>query len=211
MEQGPLEQLCEAADDFYRRGDAFGATGNLSVRVEEAVWITPTGRPLKGLRPAALACVGLDGAVRGENRPSKEVPFHLAVYRARADVRAIVHLHAPHTVALSCLEGLDPEEPLPPLTPYYLMRVAPLAVVPYFRPGSPALADAIGAAARTHDCLLLRNHGLVCTGTRFPEAVDRAVELEETARLFFLLRGERTRTLTPDEVAELRSVFGARR
>ena len=208
MDDAALENLCETADGLYRRGYAFGSTGNVSVRAGGEVWITPTGRPLKGLKPGDLARVSLDGASLGENRPSKESPFHLAFYRRREDVRAVVHLHTPYSVALSCLEDLDPENPLPPLTPYYFMRVAPLAVLAYFRPGSPGLAAAVEAAAPRHSCLLLWIHGVVCAGTTLAEAVDRAEELEQTARLFFILRGERVRHLTPEQVEELRAAFG---
>ena len=203
-----LENLCEAAESFYGRGYAFGSTGNISVRDGARVWITPTGKSLKGLRPGHLACVSLDGESLNENKPSKEFPFHLAVYTRREDVRAVVHLHTLYSVALSCLEGFDAENPLPPLTPYYFMRVAPLAVLPYFRPGSSGLAEAVGHAAPRHNCMLLRNHGVVCSGSTLSEAVDRTEELEQTARLHFLLRGERVRELTPEQVEELRQTFG---
>ena len=207
-EDAVLETLCETADSFYNRGYAFGSTGNISVRVGERVWITPTGKSLKGLNPGHLACVGLDGASLNENRPSKEFPFHLAVYTRREDVRAVVHLHTLYSVALSCLDGFDAENPLPPLTPYYFMRVAPLAVLPYFRPGSEELAQAVERAAPSHHCMLLSNHGTVCAGSNLNEAVDRAEELEQIARLYFILRGERVRHLTQDEVEELRKTFG---
>ncbi|HUE96796.1 MAG TPA: class II aldolase/adducin family protein [Longimicrobiaceae bacterium] len=207
MSTPELARLCEIGDQLYARGDAFGATGNLSVRVDDEVWITPTGRSLQGLGPDRLARIDLEGGTLGENRPSKEYPFHLACYRARSDVRAIVHLHAPHTVAVSCLAALDPVEPIPALTPYYVMRVAPLAVVPYHRPGSEHLAAAVGEAVLEHDCMLLRNHGSICTGRNVGEALDRAIELEETARLFLLLRNHDVRHLSPAEVAELRRVF----
>ncbi|HYY99612.1 MAG TPA: aldolase, partial [Pyrinomonadaceae bacterium] len=203
-----LETLCEVAGSFYARGYAFGSTGNVSVRDGERVWITPTGKSLKGLRPGHLACVSLDGESLNENKPSKEFPFHLAVYTRREDVRAVVHLHTLYSVALSCLDSFDAEGGLPPLTPYYFMRVAPLAVLPYFRPGSEALAAALGEAAARHNCMLLRNHGVVCAGSTLAEAVDRAEELEQTARLYFILRGERVRHLTPDEVEELKKTFG---
>lgn len=203
-----LAELCEAADSFHRRGYAFGATGNLSVRVGETVWVTPTGRPLCGLTSEDLALVDFSGATLNRNRPSKEAPFHLAIYRARAEARAVVHLHSTHAVALSCLADLDEQEPLPPLTPYYFMRVAPLAVIPYHRPGSPALAAAVERAAPAHNSLLLRHHGLICLGSSLSEAADRAEELEETARLYFLLRGERVRHLSAGDIEELRRVFG---
>lgn len=203
-----LEQLCETADGFYRRGYAFGSTGNISVRAGDRVWITPTGKSLQGLRPEQLACVSLEGATLNENRPSKEFPFHLAVYARREDVRAVVHLHTTYSVALSCLDSFDSDGPLPPLTPYYFMRVAPLAVLPYFRPGSEGLAAAVAEAAPRHNCMLLRNHGVVCAGSTLSEAVDRTEELEQTARLYFILRGERVRHLTGEEVEELRKTFG---
>ena len=203
-EEALLESLCETAESFYRRGYAFGSTGNISVRAGERVWVTPTGKSLNGLRPGQLACVGLGGESLNENRPSKEYPFHLAVYTRREDVRAVVHLHTIYSVALSCLEEFGEESALPPLTPYYFMRVAPLAVLPYFRPGSAGLAEAVGEAAPRHNCMILRNHGVVCAGSTLSEAVDRTEELEQTARLHFILRGERTRTLTPEQIEELK-------
>lgn len=207
MNEAVLQTLCDRADEFYARGDAFGGSGNLSVREGDSVWITPTGYQLKGMVQDDLAEVGLDGAVRGRNRPSKEVPFHLAIYRARPDVKGIVHLHAPYSVAVSCLADLSEPEPIPALTPYFLMRVAPLGVVEYFRPGSAELAAAIGRKAESVDCMLLRNHGLVCTGSSFVEAADRAIELEETCKLHILLRGSRTRLLTAGERRELEEAF----
>ncbi|HEX8139196.1 MAG TPA: aldolase [Pyrinomonadaceae bacterium] len=208
MKNSALENLCEVADSFYLRGYAFGSTGNLSVREGSEVWITPTGKSLRGLTPDRLACIDLQGASRNENRPSKEFPFHLAIYKQKHEAQAIVHLHSTYSVALSCLEAFDSENPLPPITPYYFMRVAPLAVLPYFRPGSEDLAQAVEAAAPAHHSMLLRNHGLICSGSSLSEAVDRTEELEQTARLYFILRGQEVRHLTPEEVAELKRVFG---
>ena len=208
MNTPALEQLCEVAASFYHRGYSFGSTGNISLRLDDKVWITPTGQSLKGITHHQLACIDLAGTTLNESRPSKEFPFHLAIYRTREEARAVVHLHSTHAVALSCLESLDAEQPLPPITPYYFMRVAPLAVLPYFRPGSPALAEAVERAAPSSNCMLLRNHGVICLGSNLNEAVDRTEELEETARLYFLLRGERVRHLTSGEIEELRQVFG---
>lgn len=200
----PREVLVEAGASFFARGFAFGSTGNLSVRIGGAVWVTPTGRSLRDLRVDELAGIDLEGNRLDGNAPSKEYPFHLAAYRAAGErAGAIVHLHSTYSVALSCLEEIT----LPVMTPYFQMRVAPLGVVPYFRPGSAELAEAIGDAARDHDSVLLRNHGLVCLGRTMEEAVDRAEEMEETAKLRFLLRGEALRELSPPELEEIHRVF----
>ncbi|HEX8499068.1 MAG TPA: aldolase [Pyrinomonadaceae bacterium] len=198
-----LEQLCDVANSLFERGYAHGSTGNISARVGGEVWVTPTGQPLRGLAPARLARLDPGGKRLNGNSPSKEYPFHLAIYRQRPEARAVVHLHSTYAVALSCLESFAGDESLPPLTPYYFMRVAPLAVLPYFRPGSPGLAGAIEGVAAAHHSILLRNHGLICAGSSLSEAADRAEELEQTARLHFILRGEKTRPLSPADVQEL--------
>ncbi|MBK9167451.1 MAG: class II aldolase/adducin family protein [Bryobacterales bacterium] len=208
MAPSELQELCDTAGSFHRRGYAFGSTGNLSVRVGPHVWITPTGKPLRDLEPEHLAQIDLQGAPLNGVLPSKEYPFHLLAYEsAGPGVAGVVHLHSTHAVALSCLATLDESDPLPLMTPYYRMRVHPLAVLPYFRPGSPELAEAVGRAAEAHHCILLRNHGIVCLGGTIAEAADRAEELEETAKLFFLLRHERLNLLTPDQRDEIDRAF----
>lgn len=205
MSEQALAQLCEIGASFYARGLAFGSTGNLSLRVGEQIWVTPTGRSLRNLRPEDLACIDASGAALNGNRASKESPFHLAAYRnAGARASAIVHLHSTYSVALSCLAHPD----FPAITPYFQMRVAPLAVLPYFRPGSPELGDAVGEAAKDHNCMLLRNHGLICLGRTLDEAIDRTEELEETAKLLFLLKGHSVQLLTAEHIEDIRRVFG---
>jgi 3-dehydro-4-phosphotetronate decarboxylase len=205
-----LEQLCSVARSFHDRGYAFGSTGNLSIRIGDEVWITPTGESLRDVTPARMACIAMDGGTRkNANKPSKEYPFHLAAYRAAGGrAQALVHLHSTYTVALSCLQDLPSPDPMPPITPYYLMRVSPLAVLAYFRPGSTDLAGAVEAAARNHDCLLLRNHGSICLGASLSEAVDRTEELEETAKLFFILGDRPLRLLTAEDKEDIRQVYG---
>jgi 3-dehydro-4-phosphotetronate decarboxylase len=204
----PLEHLCEVAASFHARGLAFGSTGNLSLREGDRVWITPTGCSLRNVTPGMMALIGMDGAPLNDRKASKEYPFHLAAYRAAGErASALVHLHCTYTVALSCLADLDEAEPLPVFTPYYLMRVAPLAVLPYFRPGSTELAGAVGVAAAAHDAMLMRNHGVITLGRTMDEAVDRCEELEETAKLWFLLRDQSIRRLSTEERAEIERVF----
>lgn len=203
-----LELLCSAARSFHDRGYAFGSTGNLSLRIGDDIWITPTGESLRDVTPEGLARIDASGAAKNGNKPSKEYPFHLAAYRAAgARAEALVHLHSTYTVALSCLEDLPATDPMPPITPYYLMRVSPLAVLPYFRPGSGDLAGAVERAAADHDCMLLRNHGSICLGKTLGEAVDRTEELEETAKLFFLLKDRPLRLLTAHDADDIRATF----
>lgn len=206
-----LEQLCAVARSFHERGYAFGSTGNLSIRSGDQIWITPTGESLRDVTPDAMACIDQNGAPQNANKPSKEFPFHLAAYRAAGDrAQALVHLHSHYTVALSCLADLPDADPMPVITPYYLMRVSPLAVLPYFRPGSTDLAGAVEQAASRHDCILLRNHGSICLGATLNEAVDRTEELEETAKLFFTLRDRPLRALTDAECEDIRRTFWKR-
>lgn len=200
-----LQTLCDIGASFYGRGLAFGSTGNLSVRLDDQIWITPTGGSLRNLRPEDLACIDEVGTALNAKKASKESPFHLAAYRNAGDrARAIVHLHSTYSVAMSCLAR--PE--FPPITPYFQMRVAPLTVLPYFRPGSPELGVAVGEAVRDHNCMLLRNHGLITLGRTLEEAVDRAEELEETAKLVLMLRGQTVQLLTSADLEEIRQVFG---
>ena len=146
-------------------GLAPAASGNLSVRTADGTLLTPTGTRLGALDAAALARLDEAGARVAGPLPSKEAPLHLAIYRARPDARAIVHLHAPDAVAVSCLVDLDPDDALPAYTAYRVMRIGRLPLVGYLPPGDPALGDAAAAAApRAGRGLLLANHGLVGVG-----------------------------------------------
>jgi ribulose-5-phosphate 4-epimerase/fuculose-1-phosphate aldolase len=113
-------------------------------------------------------------------------------------------------MAVACLEGLDPEEALPPLTPYFVIRIGKLPLVPYFRPGDPALAAAVGRAAAASHALLLAQHGLIVGGRSLADAAANAEELEATARLFLMLKDRPCRVLTPAQRAELKSAFPRR-
>ena len=202
-----LALLCEMCASFYQRGYAFGSTGNLSVREGDRIWVTPTGKSLRNLREEDLACIDPSGQPLNGAKASKESPFHLAAYAsAGGRAGAIVHLHSTWATAMSCLQ--HPQ--FPPITPYFQMRVAPLAVVPYYRPGSEELAHAVGEAAKEHNCMLLRNHGLICMGRTLEEAVDRTEELEETSKLLLTLRGEKLQLLTHEQLDDIVRVFATK-
>ncbi len=195
--------LVRVARSLFARGYSFGTAGNLSLRCNEEVFITPTNSSFETVDADDIARLDLAGNVNGANRPSKEWPFHAAIYRARPDAGGVVHLHSHYATALSCLRDLDLADALPPLTPYYAMRVPKLPVVPYYRPGDPRLGGEVSARAAATTAMLLRNHGLIAFGATLAEAAALAEEVEEQARLYFRL-GERARLLTAAEIAELR-------
>jgi ribulose-5-phosphate 4-epimerase/fuculose-1-phosphate aldolase len=201
------EALCVLAKSMFDRGLTHGSTGNLSLRTESGYLMTPTGSSLGALDPARLAVLDAGGTHVGGDAPTKEALLHLAMYRERPRDAAVVHLHATHSVAVSVLEGVDPADVLPPLTAYYAMRIGTLPLLPYFAPGDAALAGAVGAAAARHHAVLLANHGPVVSGTSLAAAADAIEELEATAKLWLLLRGERVRTLDAGQVADLRRRF----
>jgi 3-dehydro-4-phosphotetronate decarboxylase len=188
-------------------GLAHGATGNISVRLDDGLLVTPTNARLGRLDPARIARLDRDGRHLGGDQPSKEAFLHQCVYEMRPDARAIVHLHSTHSVAISCLAGLDESDVLPPLTAYYVMRVGKLPLVPYFPPGDTRLAAAVRQVAAGHAAVLLANHGPVVAGRSLDAAVGAIEELEATARLYLLLQGQKARPLTPAQVQELRELY----
>ena len=194
------EALVMHGQSLYQRGYAHGSSGNLSVRLPDGLLITPTNSCLGRLDPARISKVDLQGNPVAGDAPSKEAFLHLAMYQERPSAQAIVHLHCTHCVAVSCLENFAG---LPPITAYYAMRIRQLALVPYYRPGDRALAEAVREQAKKHHAVLLANHGPVVAGKSLEDAVYNAEELEETAKLFLLLEGRRTRWLDTAQLADL--------
>lgn len=200
------DRVCAVGASLFRRGLTFGSTGNISVRHPDSGWLmTPTNASLGELDPARLAWLDAGGTLLSGDAPTKEAFLHRAMYAARGDAGAVVHLHSTYSVAVSCLDGLDPHDCLPPLTAYYVMRVGHLPLVPYHAPGDPNLARAVGALAGKHRAVLLANHGPIVAGTTLDNAVYATEELEETAKLRLLLQGHPVRPLTPIEVSDLQS------
>tara|TARA_R110002167_G_scaffold15774_13_gene62672 strand:- start:665 stop:1291 length:627 start_codon:yes stop_codon:yes gene_type:complete len=197
------EAICETGLSIYRRGLTHGATGNISVRIDDGWLMTPTGSTLGRLDPARLAKLDDAGNHVSGDKPTKESSLHRAVYDERPGTGAVVHLHSTHSVAVSVLADVDPADVLPPITAYYVMRVGKLPLVPFYRPGDPALGEAIREYAAGHHAMLLANHGPVVAGSSLSAAVDATEELEETAKLHLLLQGHRIRPLTPAQVAEI--------
>ncbi|MEO6928383.1 MAG: 3-oxo-tetronate 4-phosphate decarboxylase [Casimicrobiaceae bacterium] len=201
------DALARLGRSLFERGLTHGSSGNLSIRTDDGYLMTPTGSSLGSLDPARLAMLDAHGIHIGGDTPTKESLLHLAMYRQRPRDRAVVHLHSTHSVAVSLLADVDPDDVLPPLTAYYVMRVGRLPLLPYFPPGDPGLADVVAIAATRHHALLLANHGPVVSGTSLADAADVVEELEATARIWLLLRHEPVRTLTPEETTEIRRRF----
>ncbi|PXX95250.1 3-oxo-tetronate 4-phosphate decarboxylase [Halomonas sp. LBP4] len=202
------EQIATLGKSLFDRGLTMGSSGNISVRTGDGGWLmTPTNACLGRLDPARISRLDRDGRLLDGDKPTKESFLHTAMYEQRPQSGAIVHLHSTHSVAVSCLPEVDPCDCIPPLTAYYVMRVGRLPLVPYHVPGDPSLGDAVSGLAGQHSAVLLANHGPVVAGKSLEAAVYATEELEETARLYLLLRGQNPRTLTPEQVAELEARF----
>lgn len=202
------DEVCRVGQSLFQRGLTSGSTGNISVRTPDGGWLmTPTNVSMGTLDPARLSLFDADGRFVSGDAPTKEAFLHFSMYGERTDAGAVVHLHSSHSTAVSIMADIDPEDVLPPLTAYYVMRVGRLPLVPYFAPGDPALADAVRGLAGRHHAMLLANHGPVVAGTSLANAQYAAEELEETAKLFLMLQNHAKRVLTPEQVADLRRRF----
>ncbi|GKX44433.1 class II aldolase [Pectobacterium carotovorum subsp. carotovorum] len=203
-EQRAREEMVKLGASFFQRGYATGSAGNLSLLLDDGTLLaTPTGSCLGELDAERLSKVSMSGEWISGDKPSKEVSFHLSIYRNDPECKAIVHLHSTYLTALSCLEGLDTQDAIKPFTPYVVMRVGKVPVVPYYRPGDARLGEDLAKLASRYKAFLLANHGPVVTGKDLRAAADNMEELEETAKLIFILGDRKIRYLTADDIAEL--------
>ncbi len=190
---------------MFNRGLTMGSSGNISVKCKDGWLVTPTNASLGHLDPDRLSLLDKHGQLLSGDAPTKEVPLHTAMYDSVANCGAIVHLHSTHSVAVSLLPDTNPEDALPPLTAYYVMRVGKTALIPYHKPGDPMIGDAIKGLAGRYTSVLLANHGPVMAGKSLEAAVYATEELEETAKLHLLTRGLNPRALTADQITELQT------
>lgn len=209
MDAQELRQLMvEQGRSLFQRGFTTGGGGNLSLKLPNGnILSTPTGSSLGRLNAETLSEVALDGTHISGDRPSKEAGFHLAIYRSNPAINGIVHLHSTYLTALSARADLDPDNAIRAFTPYYVMRIGQLPVVPYFKPGAKELESELAKhTANGKRAVLLANHGPVVTGHSFLDAVDNAEELEETARLHWLLRNEQVNYLNEEQITQLQKM-----
>ncbi len=197
------ERLCRWGRSLFERGLTGGSSGNITVRSEGGFLATPTNSCLGFLDPAALSELDPDGHHTGGPAPTKEVPLHMAFYAARPKAGAVVHLHSTYATLLSCLADTDPEDAVPAVTPYVVMRVGRVPLLPYYAPGDAAIAPLIREKAAGASAVLLGNHGPVVSGATLEAAVFASEELEETAKLAILGKGHPLRLLDPAEIARL--------
>ncbi|EHM02095.1 putative aldolase [Acetobacteraceae bacterium AT-5844] len=208
-EQELREQLVAFGASLFQRGYSVGSAGNISVRLPDGYLMTPTNSSLGRLQADRISKLDQNWQHVGGDKPSKEVFLHRAVLTARPEAGAVVHLHSTYATAIGCIAAPGEDAPIPPLTPYFVMRVGRrLPIVPYYRPGDAAMEPAVFAAATDARAMLLANHGPVVSGKTLTDAVYAAEELEESAKLALMLRGQPARLLTPAQVEDLLSTFG---
>jgi ribulose-5-phosphate 4-epimerase/fuculose-1-phosphate aldolase len=201
------EEICTLGKSMFDRGLTPGSSGNISVRLDDGWLMTPTNSCLGRLDPAKISKVARDGALASGDKQTKESFLHVSMYQERPSAGAIVHLHSTHSVAVSCLADIDPKQPIPAITAYYVMKIGNLILLPYYPPGDKTLANAVREVARKHHAILLANHGPIVAGKDLESAVYATEELEETAKLYLMLRGNRLAILSPEQVAELQMKY----
>lgn len=207
-EDAQREEIVRFARSLFERGFSVGTAGNISVRREDGILITPTNSCMGFLEAARISKLDPKGQHVAGDPPSKELFLHRAFYATRPQAKAVVHLHSTYATALSCCTDLDPEDTIPAVTPYMVMRVGKVPLIDYAPPGDPALGHTLEKFDGQKAAVLLGNHGPIVSGSSLSAAVYAAEELEETAKLAFLLRGSNHRRLSDADFAELKSRFG---
>lgn len=201
------ETLVRLSKSLFDRGFSVGSAGNISVALPDGFLITPTNSSLGFLDADRISKLDKNWEHLSGDKPSKEVFLHRAFYETRPQAGAVVHLHSTYATALSCMANVDPNDCVPPLTPYVVMRVGTVKLVPYTHPGDPIGGDAIRVLGGKHAAILLENHGPVVSAKDLTSAVYASEELEETAKLIVTLQNHNVKHLPEDKVAELRARF----
>jgi 3-dehydro-4-phosphotetronate decarboxylase len=210
------EAICKVGRSLFERGYVHATAGNISVKLEDGSFlITPTDACLGRLEPGRLAHVAPDGQQRAGDRASKTLALHRRIYATAPDARCVIHTHSTHVVALTLMGVWRNDDILPPITPYYVMKVGHVPLVPYHRPGDPAAAEQVArliadraAAGTPLRAVMLDRLGPNVWHRTPAEASAVLEELEETARLY-VLAGGRISALTEPQLEELRQHFGA--
>ncbi|NBR34284.1 MAG: aldolase [Rhodobacteraceae bacterium] len=202
------ELICVLAKSMFDRGLTGGSTGNISARTDDGgLLVSPTGTSFGRLDPARLARFDANGRFIDGDKPTKEMPLHSAFYDTRTTTGAVVHLHSCHSVAWSMMPEVDPDNFLPPMTPYSIMKLGKVKLLPFFMPGDPAMGAAVRGLAGKRSAVMLANHGPVVAGTDVEAACNAIEELEDTAKLAMLMRGYDAKMLTAEQVNQVVTQF----
>lgn len=202
------EQICFLAKSLFDRGLTHGSTGNISARTPDGgLLVSPTGISFGRLDPARLSRFDARGALIDGDKPTKEMPLHTAFYDTRSSAGAVVHLHSCHSVALSMMPDVDPDNFLPPLTPYGIMKLGRVKLLPFFLPGDPAMGEAVRGLAGKRSAVMLANHGPVVAGKDVEAACNAIEELEDGARLAMMTQGLNPRMLDPGQIGGVVTKF----
>ena len=208
------DAICRVGASLFARGYAHATAGNISVRTETGYLITPTDACLGSLEPERLAEVDHDGKQISGDRASKTLALHRRIYDADPEARCVIHTHATHCVALTLAGVWQVDDVLPPITPYFVMKVGHVPLIAYRLPGDPAAADAVASKITMQRdrgipirAVLLDRLGPVVWHASPAEASAVLEELEETARLWSIAKPT---PLDPDHIEDLRTHFGAR-
>jgi 3-dehydro-4-phosphotetronate decarboxylase len=197
------KELVAAGARVAASGMSPGASGNISMRDGDHIVISPTGADLAALDADELSVLDFDGTLLHGRPPSKEFPFHRAFYRRAPATAAVVHVHSLKATALSCTPPWSEHSAVPPVTPYFVMRVGQAPLIPYADPGDPAQADAIEALEFPFRAALLQNHGSITSGTTMDKAVETAIELEQTCAVLLSIGEKPCLTLDAATVSRL--------
>ncbi|BCQ24844.1 aldolase [Caballeronia sp. NK8] len=203
------EEICLTGKSLYERRYTVGSAGNISARLEDGWLITPTDACLGRLDPAEIAKVDVRGNHVSGGRPSKTLALHRRIYENNAEARGVVHTHSTHLVALTLAGVWKPDDVLPPITPYYVMKVGHVPLIAYRRPGDAAVAEEVAALASRVRAVLLERLGPVVWEKSVSHASYALEELEETARLY-LSTHPRPEPLPEEAIEDLRATFNAR-
>ncbi len=202
------QQMTDLCRSLFDRGFSVGTAGNVSAKLSDGILMTPTNSTLGSIEPERISKLDFNGNHVAGDKPTKEVFLHQAFYETQPDAGAVVHLHSTWATAVSCLTDTDPDDCIPPLTPYVVIRVGTVKLLPYVKPGDPRTGGMIRDLKGAYRAVLLANHGPVVSGKDLFSAVCAAEELEETAKLLLALKGHDVRLLNVEQVEELRTTFG---
>ena len=203
------EKMCMFASSMFDRGLTHGSTGNISFRLNnDDILVTPSGSSFGRLDPNQIVKVTKDGRLIGNLTPTKELPLHQAFYETRGmKSGAVVHLHSTHSVALSMLPDVNEDNILPSFTPYSIMLLGKVKLLPFFVPGDPAMGEAIKGLAGKRSAVLLANHGPVVSGKDLESSVNAIEELEATAKLALILKDAKPIELNENQVRSVINKF----